>query len=270
MGAKLLWVPVLSVVCVACAAPVGADTIVNLNIHTDTVWDAAGSPYIIEKQTVTVRFGSTLTIEPGVEVRFQPGRMLTTDIGCSIAAVGTSGDQIVFTSSAATPATSDWNKVEVYASDGSSFEHCVFRYADTGLHVIACEPGVSYCSFQDCEKGIYCQLASPTIAHSSFTGSTWAAIHCYGRDSLPVIEDCNLWGNFWNLYLQFYSGLEPEVTITAEGNWWGTDVEAEIAESIYDKADNSAVNGVVDYAPWLSDQPVERTSWGVIKRLFRD
>jgi hypothetical protein len=267
MGANLWWVAILSV---ACAVQASADTIVDGNILTDTTWTAAGSPYIIEASTVKVRFGSTLTIEPGVEVRFQPGRMLTTDLDCSIAAVGTSGDRIVFTSNAESPAPSDWGKVEVYASGGSSFEHCVFRYAATGLYVIASEPVVSHCLFEDCQTGIYCQLASPTVVHSSCTRATWAAVHCYGRDSVPVIDDCNLWDNEWNVYLQFYSGSEPEVTISAENCWWGSDAEAAVAASIYDKSDNSAVNGVVDYDPWLTGQPVEGASWGVIKALFRD
>ena len=64
--------------------------------------------------------------------------------------------------------------------------------------------------------------------------------------------------------------IEAEVTIDAEGCWWGSDTEADIAASIYDKADNGAVNGVVDYDPWLSGQPVEGPSWGVFKALFRD
>lgn len=267
MGAKLWWVLVLSAVC---AAPVGAETIITGNVTTNTTWNVAGSPYIIEGSVIKVRFGSTLTVEPGVEVRFEPGCVLTTDIGCSIVAIGTASDGIVFTSNAVSPGPSDWGKVEVYASDGSLFEHCVFRYADTGLYVIVSEPSVSRCSFEDCQKGIYCHLSSPSIAHSSFTGSTWAAIQCYGRDSVPVIEDCNLWDNEWNIYLQYYSGAEPEVTITAESNWWGSDIEEEIAASIYDKADNGALNGVVDYDPWLTAQPVEASSWGVIKALFRD
>ncbi len=267
MSGRVWWVLVLSG---ACAAPAGADTIINGNITTSTTWTAAGSPYIIEGSMVKVRFGSTLTIEPGVEVRLQTGRILTTDLGCSIVAAGAPGDPIIFTSNSGTPAPGDWGKIEVYASTGSTFEHCVFRYADTGLNVIVSEPSVSHCSFEDCEKGVYCHLSSPSIAHCSFTGSTWAAIHCYGRQSLPVIDDCNFWSNLWNVYLTFYSGSEPEVTITAENNWWGSDDEEEIGASIYDKADNGAVNGVVDYDPWLPAQPVEDSSWGMIKALFRD
>lgn len=254
----------------ACAAPAGADTIINGNITANTTWTAAGSPYIIEKSEVMVRFGSTLTIDPGVEVRFQPGRMLTTDNGCSIVAVGAAGDTIVFTSNSASPATSDWSKVVVYNSTGCAFEHCVFRYAYTGIHVIESGPPITSCLFRNCANGIYCQQSSPSIVHSSFTGSTWAAIYCYGRGSLPVIEDCNLWDNEWNVYLTYYSGSEPEVTIPAENNWWGTDDQEAIEDSIWDKADNNALNGVVDYDPWLSAQPAEAASWGGIKALFKD
>jgi hypothetical protein len=265
MGSKLWWVLALLA---ACAPPAGADTIVNGNIVTSTMWTTGGSPYIIEASVVKVRFGSTLTIEPGVQVRFQPGRILTTDAGCSIVAAGTAGHPIVFTSNAATPAPSDWGKVEVYDSDGSVFERCVFRYASTGLYVIVSEPPVSYCSFESCQTGLYCQRSSPSIVHSSFTGSTWAGISCYGRESLPVIDDCNLWENEWNIYLQFY--LSPATTIVAENCWWGTDVAAEIAESIYDNADNGAIYCAVDYDPWLPAQPVQGASWGAVKALFRD
>lgn len=266
MGEKLSWVLALSAVW---ATQSGAETIVTANVLANTTWDAAGSPYVIEKQTVAVRFGSTLTIEPGVEVRFEPGRILTTDSGCSIVAVGAPDEEIVFTSNAVAPAPSDWGKVEVYDSSGSAFEHCVFRYADTGLYVINSEPTVSHCRFEDCETGVYCHRASPGIVHSSFTAITWAGIYCYSRESLPVIDDCNLWENEWNVYLQFYSASEPEVTITAENCWWGSSVEADVAASIYDKADNSAINCVVDYDPWLLGQPVRDASWGAIKALFR-
>lgn len=266
MSARLVSVLVLAALCPGA----WAETIVEANVGADTTWTPAGSPYIIEKSVVTVRFASTLTIDPGVEVRFQPGRILTTDAGCSIVAVGTAGDSIVFTSNAISPAPADWGKVEVYSSTGSAFEHCVFRFAKSGLYAIVSDPPVSCCSFRDCESGIQCYQSSPAIAHCAFTGSTWAAVYSRGRESVPSIEDCNLWGNLWNVYLQSYSGSEPEVTITAEGNWWGSDDEGDIQTSIYDKADNIGVNGVVDYDPWLSAQPVEDASWGRIKALFRD
>ena len=49
------------------------DTIVGGFITTDTVWDIGGSPYIAE-QSILVMDGATLTIEPGVEVRFDPDK----------------------------------------------------------------------------------------------------------------------------------------------------------------------------------------------------
>jgi hypothetical protein len=246
-----------------------ARTIIDRDIVSDTTWGAVGSPYIVQKPVVMVRFGSTLTIEPGVEVRFEPGRILTTDPDCSIIAVGSVLDTIVFTSNSVAPSTSDWDKVEVWASSGSVFERCVFRYANTGLYLIASDPPVWRCAFRQCETGLHCWQSSPTIEHCSVSGSTSAGILCRGRESIPVIYDCNLIGNPWNVYLIDYSGSEPEVTITAEGNWWGSAEESAIRASIYDKDDNIGVNGVVDYDPWLGDQPIEERSWGRIKALFR-
>ena len=166
-----------------------ARTIIDRDIVSNTTWGPVGSPYVIQKPVLMVRFGSTLTIEPGVEVRFEPGRILTTDADCSIVAVGSVLDTIVFTSNAVTPSTSDWNKVEIWASTGSVFERCVFRYAKTGLYLIASDPRVSRCSFRLCETGLHCWQSSPSIEHCSVSGSTSVAILCRGRESVPAIYD---------------------------------------------------------------------------------
>ena len=56
-------------------ARLAADTTVNSNITVDTTWTAAGSPYIVTSPfqvygTDGADNVTTLTIEPGVEVRF--------------------------------------------------------------------------------------------------------------------------------------------------------------------------------------------------------
>lgn len=57
------------------AAETLLDTVVEMDIFTDTVWNAAGSPYILPNNlNLTVGPTATLTIEPGVEVRVAPNR----------------------------------------------------------------------------------------------------------------------------------------------------------------------------------------------------
>jgi len=63
-------------------------------ISTDTAWTLANSPYILTAPTL-VESGATLTVEPGVEVRFAEGSKLTVE--GRLQAVGTSSNKIKFT-----------------------------------------------------------------------------------------------------------------------------------------------------------------------------
>ena len=120
-------------------------------IFSDTIWDLAGSPYIVTS-SVVVGFDSTLTIEPGVEVRVSPG--LGIQVGSdgfgagALVARGTAVDPILITSNVSdpdVPQPGDWNDIlfsveaidavfdenDVYVS-GSFIEHCVIEYAGGG------------------------------------------------------------------------------------------------------------------------------------------
>ncbi|MFZ0613066.1 MAG: hypothetical protein WAM73_12580, partial [Desulfobacterales bacterium] len=57
-----------------------ADTFVSGNITSDTTWTVIGSPYIVTSDVTVYHASRTngeyvrrLTIEPGVEIRFNPG-----------------------------------------------------------------------------------------------------------------------------------------------------------------------------------------------------
>jgi hypothetical protein len=255
------------------AVGVSGETVITGNITTDTVWTLMGSPYIIHgpvSNRVVVRSGSTLTIEPGVEVRFEDGRTLETENGGSIVAIGAPGDSIVFTSDSATPTVQIWNSVTVFGATSSSFARCVFLYSKYGLYLSsASADSILSCSFRKCQTGIYCAQSSPSIVACEITGCTFAGISCAGRQSEPSISHCNLYGNTGhNVRLSSYAA--PLVTIAAEFNWWGTTSRPAIEASIYDNLDDPSVYGIVDYDPYLSGTPVEATSWGVIKALFRE
>jgi len=252
-------------------SPLFAETIVDYNITEDTTWTTAGSPYIIALDpAVEVKFGSTLTIEPGVEVRFEDGRALDIAPGeGSIVALGAPGDSIVFTSNDPSPTSGAWQRINVLDSPASQFSHCVFRYGEYGLRLIDSDPPVTSCAFRECRWGIWCdRSSSPAIEHCSITATDYA-IWCRGTTEAvptPLIYDCNLMGNAENVRLRSYS---TPATIVAEHNWWGTDVESEIEASIFHDVDDPSCLGHVDYDPWLSEQPTGRSSWGRIKALFR-
>src|ERR1700741_2987100 len=78
-----------------------AKTNMSGGIYANTTWTKANSPYIVT-DTVVVFPGNTLTIEPGVEVRFADDMMIEKR-QASLIAVGTQADSITFTSNSASP-----------------------------------------------------------------------------------------------------------------------------------------------------------------------
>lgn len=88
-------------------APPGAMTIMVPagDITTATRW-AAPNTYVLEGPVFVT--GGTLTVEPGVTVKGQPGSALTITAAAKLEAVGSPAAPIVFTSSQATPSAGDW------------------------------------------------------------------------------------------------------------------------------------------------------------------
>lgn len=74
----------------ALAAP---NTDVSGNITTDTTWTLAGSPYVVVDD-VTVNPDITLTIMPGVQVRFNGSYALS--VRGTLTAEGLPGQEILF------------------------------------------------------------------------------------------------------------------------------------------------------------------------------
>ncbi|CAB1080308.1 hypothetical protein D1AOALGA4SA_7992, partial [Olavius algarvensis Delta 1 endosymbiont] len=130
------------------AAPVNG-TMVSGNITSNTTWTMAGSPYIVTGD-ITVRhssyansdsYSATLTIEPGVEVRFEKGTGLYMGKPHSsyswlaywgaLSVQGTVDNPVVFTSNATAPGLADWKGIYFRKWTGGSqslLQHCVIEY----------------------------------------------------------------------------------------------------------------------------------------------
>jgi hypothetical protein len=284
MRGKVAGIAFLSMLAAAAAS---GEEVINRNILTDETWTAAASPYIIEKTVVEVKNLSTLTIGPGVEVRFQPGRSIETLAGSSIAAVGAPGDSVRFTSNGPSPAAGDWTSVHAYSSPASEFRYCVFTYGQYALKMTASGAPVARSAFRDCTVGawvvdsdgtisesffrgcaygLWIQRAAPLVEETSIAGSGNVGIYCLYDESLPIIWHCNLFDNAgFNVELVGYG---DQVTVTALENWWGSPNENTIRGTIRDSEDGVG-EGTVDYSDWLTEVPVEAASWGMIKALFR-
>lgn len=127
-------------------------TEVSGNITSNTTWTLENSPYIVVA-TVQVLGGVTLTIEPGVEVKFDSTTSLNID--GELIASGESGNEIIFTSNNASPNPTDWGSIGFYINSvgasfdsnnqylsGSIIEHAIIEYATNGVHVYHYQQGV--------------------------------------------------------------------------------------------------------------------------------
>ena len=172
-----------------------ADTPVSGIISSNTTWTLSASPYIVTGN-VLVNSGVTLTIEPGVVVKFDTDKAI--QINGELIAVGTDGNLITFTSNQPTPTAGDWAYVffsdtsidatfdvnGIYTS-GSILEYCVVEYAggvtasyNGAVRMDDAHPFINHCTIQNnSASGINAynlsdllKIASNTIAYNEDTG----------------------------------------------------------------------------------------------------
>jgi hypothetical protein len=113
------------------ALPMATNVCGTLNVPT--TWTLASSPYTVcNTFSVTVPQGGSLTIEPGVEVRFDPGAELY--VYGQLTAAGAPTLPIKFTGSTLTPGS--WNGLQFYGTttqtNRSELSYVTIEYAGSG------------------------------------------------------------------------------------------------------------------------------------------
>ncbi|MFQ6064043.1 MAG: right-handed parallel beta-helix repeat-containing protein [Candidatus Bathyarchaeia archaeon] len=128
-------------------------TYVEGPITQDTIWTLTDSPFVVSKN-VTVSSGVTLTIEPGVEVRF--GGDFALIVEGTLVACGTENRTIVFTSNKGQPQAGDWISIEFKGNAPSTVAYCVIEYAKKGITIADGRVEVRDSEIAKCsENGIY-------------------------------------------------------------------------------------------------------------------
>ena len=94
-----------------------AQTDINTHIAVDTIWDKNGSPYIIKTDTIITE-GNTLTIEAGVEIKFEIDTSL--EVIGNIQVLGTLNNPVIFTSNMGSPYIGNWEGIILKNSSRSS------------------------------------------------------------------------------------------------------------------------------------------------------
>jgi hypothetical protein len=149
-----------------------AQTNVSGGIYSNTTWTLANSPYIVV-DTVVVFPGVTLTIEPGVVVKFDSSIQLEIR-QAKIIANGTSSDSITFTSNSFTPVAGSYTGI--YLNGGalvSTFNYCNFKYAF---------------------KGVYVDVSDSVLLNNSTFNQNFVGFQFYGsgiNSKVALVNNCN-------------------------------------------------------------------------------
>lgn len=106
-------------------------THVSGTLSDNSIWTVTNAPYIVDSD-VTVAEDSSLTIKPGVTVKFTTGTSMF--VNGLLTADGKTDSLITFTSNASTPAAGDWGRIEfVNSTDPATIlDYCVVEYGGDG------------------------------------------------------------------------------------------------------------------------------------------
>jgi len=181
-------------------ATVPLGTIVGGDITTDTTWTKAGSPYTATSD-VSIAAGATLTVEPGVEVRFAGFTGLW--VQGTLKATGTAAQPITFTSVLTTPAPGAWRGLTVDTSSASAqLDYVTIEYGGDG------RPGNVY---------IY-DSAVVTVTHSTIRNGSQDGVYAYSG-GVAHISNSRITGNA-GYALQYLDGsVDPQLSnLTVTGN----------------------------------------------------
>jgi parallel beta-helix repeat protein len=105
-------------------------TDVSGTIGVDTTWDLPGSPYIVIDD-VTVANGVTLTVDPGVEVKFDGNHSLL--VNGNLFMVGNAANKVTVSSNKVTPAIFDWNRILIESTGSAEIGFADISYGSIGI-----------------------------------------------------------------------------------------------------------------------------------------
>ena len=183
MKIKLLFLSIL--VC----GIASAQTNVSGGIFSNTAWTKVNSPYIVT-DTVVVFPGVTLTIQPGVVVKFDSLIQLEIRQG-KLIALGTAIDSITFTSNDPTPGNDSFPSPAfysgIYLNGGnlaSQFNFCNFQYAAVAINTsninFSYVLNVKNSNINFNSVGIYCDYIAVDIDSCNFINNSSQGLFCSG------------------------------------------------------------------------------------------
>ncbi|MDD2890754.1 MAG: right-handed parallel beta-helix repeat-containing protein [bacterium] len=145
-------------------------------ISTNTVWNTAGSPYIVTGN-ILVNTGVTLNIEPGVEVKLDSAKYIM--IKGTLRAIGTLTDSIIITKNG----NNRWDRLWLKSSSIDSLQYCRIEYAGNSA------------IYADSVSSIY--IGNNTISNN-ITSNAGAGIYiCHGSITIDSNMISRNWADAW-------------------------------------------------------------------------
>ncbi|TGU72114.1 hypothetical protein E4633_07275, partial [Geomonas terrae] len=155
-------------------------------LTSNTTWTKSNSPYVV-LNNILVPVGTTLTVEPGVVVKFDKDRVL--QINGTLLARGTFAQPIIFTSGQTSPAAGDWGRIYFDATSTAAVFDSAGNYLNGSIieHSI-----VEYGAGPD--GMVYLNQASPYISRSVIRNSLASGVFS-SNAAKAVVRDSELYGN---------------------------------------------------------------------------
>ncbi|RMG93248.1 MAG: hypothetical protein D6706_15725, partial [Chloroflexi bacterium] len=173
-------------------------TFITGDILTDTVWTKAQSPYQVDVIQVRVAPTATLTVEPGVEVRFRQSSQLLVE--GNLVALGTVTQPITFTGTTETPGWWDGIRIQgdiqgdiANLNRGSQLAYVTIAYG-----------GNSYAN-------LVLDDAHATVEQSTILGSGGHGIYTLGEGVVDV-QDTRFISNTEYALMLVMGALDPVLT----------------------------------------------------------
>lgn len=158
-------------------------TTISGGIYEDTNFTLENSPYIVTDNVVLFP-DKTLTIEPGVEIKFDGEYYF--EVRGNLIAIGDEANRISFTSNLSNPTMGDWLGIKIINSLGASasFEYCDFSYAYESNDTECCfEGGPIYYS--------HCKFLNNNYAIRGYTGYIIPIDNCEFRNNNYCISNAD-------------------------------------------------------------------------------
>ncbi|MFA5668929.1 MAG: right-handed parallel beta-helix repeat-containing protein [Balneolaceae bacterium] len=186
-------------ICLLINVSIFAQTNVSGTISSNTTWNVAGSPYIVLGST-TVNNGYTLTIESGVEVRFETGVQLT--ISGSLV-----GDGVAFTANSGSGREA-WNRIYLNsASSNLSLSNSTIQFATNAIEVAYGTATLDTVIISDSKYGVFMhQNGNANITGSTIT-STYYPIYYQSAGAITYFGENDFSGNDFDLVFSSFGSI---------------------------------------------------------------